>query len=247
MDADSLAARARSFDGVAAEYERSRPGYPEAAVEWIVPAGARDALDLGAGTGKLTEPLLARGLRVAAVEPLAAMRAVIEDRLPAATALAGSAEEIPLPDASVDLVTVAQAWHWLDAERASAEIARVLRPGGRLALVWNRRDERVGWVAALSEAMESGENEMIRMEEVAIGPPFGPLETLEREWGFELDLERLLELVRSRSYVITAPPGKRAEILDRVRDLVATDPALAGRERFELPYRTFAFRAHLPG
>jgi ubiquinone/menaquinone biosynthesis C-methylase UbiE len=235
--------RAKSFGSVAAEYERSRPMYPDEAVDWLVPEGAQKALDLGAGTGKLTRSLVVRGLETVAVEPLEEMRETLRAALPGVRALDGTAEAIPMEDASVDLVTVAQAWHWIDAERALPEIARVLRPNGALVLVWNRRDERVPWVAELSRVMESGENEMIRMEDVRIGPPFGAMETFVHVWSREMDLELLQELVSSRSYVITASEEKREAIRERVRHLVETDPALTRRKKFDLPYRTFCFRA----
>ena len=155
------AARARSF-GVAADvYERARPLYPDEAIEWILPEGARTVLDLGAGTGKLTRALAARGLEVVAVEPLAEMRTNLAWAAPEARILDGTAEAIPLEDDSVDLITVAQAWHWVDPARATAEAARVLRPGGTLALIWNRRDERVDWVARLGQVMGAGDAELI--------------------------------------------------------------------------------------
>ena len=106
-------------------------------------------LDLGAGTGKLTTRLVERGLDVVAVDPIPEMLEVLSNSLPDTPALLGTAEEIPLPDDSVDAVLVAQAWHWFDPERAVKEVARVLRPGGRLGLVWNTRDERLGWVKDL--------------------------------------------------------------------------------------------------
>ena len=149
------AARARSFAAAADAYERARPGYPDAAIDWLVPEGARTVLDLGAGTGKLTRSLAARALDVIAVEPLAEMRANLACGAARVRALEGTAEEIPLEDDSVDAITVAQAWHWVDPERATAEAARVLRPGGTLGLIWNRRDERIDWVARIGEVMGS--------------------------------------------------------------------------------------------
>jgi len=238
------AVRARSFGAAAEIYERSRPGYPDAAVDWLVPEGAGTVLDLGAGTGKLTRSLAALGLDVVAVEPLPEMRESLAVALPEVRALAGTAEEIPLPDASVDAITVAQAWHWVDPERAKAEAARVLRPGGTLGLIWNRRDERVDWVAQLSEVMGSAEAEIMDMGAVEIGPPFGPTESFVIEWDRPMDVDLLVEMAASRSYVITATPRRRREILDGVRRVVEADPHL-GTE-FDFPYRTYCFRAALP-
>ena len=141
--------RSLSFGAEAAAYERGRPSYPPEAIDWLLPSDSRDVLDLGAGTGKLTTRLVERGLDVIAVDPIAEMLEVLSNSLPETPALLGTAEEIPLPDDSVDAVLVAQAWHWFDPERAVKEVARVLRPGGRVGLVWNTRDERLGWVKDL--------------------------------------------------------------------------------------------------
>jgi SAM-dependent methyltransferase len=238
------ATRARSFGVAADAYERARPGYPDAAIDRLVPEGARTVLDLGAGTGKLTRSLAARGLEVVAVEPLAEMREQLEAALPEVRAVEGTAEAIPLEDSSVDAITVAQAWHWVDPERATAEAARVLRPGGTLGLIWNRRDERIDWVARIGEVMGSQGAEVIDMDEVEIGAPFGPTERFVTDWQRPMDVDLLVEMAASRSYVITASPRRRAEILDGIRVLVEEDPHL-GTE-FDFPYRTYCFRAALP-
>jgi SAM-dependent methyltransferase len=238
------AQRARSFGAAADIYERSRPGYPDAAVDWLVPEGARTVLDLGAGTGKLTRSLAARGLDVVAVEPIAEMRANLAAALPEVRALEGTAEEIPLADDSVDAITVAQAWHWVDPGRATAEAARVLRPGGTLGLIWNRRDERVDWVERLGQVMGSSGAELIEMEGIEIGPPFGPTETFVTDWERPMDVDLLVEMAASRSYVITATTRRRKEILDGVRRVIESDPHL-GTE-FDFPYRTHCFRATSP-
>jgi SAM-dependent methyltransferase len=238
------AARARSF-GVAADvYERARPLYPDVAIDWLLPAGAHTVLDLGAGTGKLTRALAARDLETIAVEPLAEMRTNLAWAVPDARILDGTAEAIPLDDDSVDLITVAQAWHWVDPERATAEAARVLRPGGTLALAWNKRDERVDWVARLGKVMGSGDGELIDMEAVEIGPPFGPTETFVTDWTRPMDVDLLVEMAASRSYIITATPRRRKEILDGIRVLVEEEAHL-GHE-FDFPYRTYCFKAKLP-
>ena len=238
------ATRARSFGAAADAYERARPGYPDAAVEWLVPEGARTVLDLGAGTGKLTRSLAARGVEVVAVEPLAEMREQLGAALPEVRAVEGTAEAIPLEDDSVDAITVAQAWHWVDPERATAEAARVLRPGGTLGLIWNRRDERIDWVRRIGEVMGSQGAEVIDMDEVEVGAPFGPTERFVTDWERPMDVDLLVEMAASRSYVITATPKRRGEILDGIRVLVESDPHL-GTE-FDFPYRTYCFRATHP-
>jgi SAM-dependent methyltransferase len=237
------AVRARSFGAAADIYERARPGYPEAAVHWLLPEGARTVIDLGAGTGKLTRSLAAKGLEVVAVEPLAEMRANLASALPDVRVLDGTAEAIPLPDASVDAITVAQAWHWVDPERATAEAVRVLRPGGTLGLIWNRRDERVDWVRRLSAVLGSAEAEVMDMDAVEIGPPFGPTETFATEWARPMDVDLLVEMAASRSYVITATPRRRREILDGVRALMEKE--LGDDTEFDFPYVTYAFKASL--
>ena len=237
------AVRARSFGAAADAYERARPTYPDEAVDWLLPSGAHTVLDLGAGTGKLTRAQVARGLDVIAVEPIDEMRATLEATLPEVRALKGTAEEIPLPDQSVDIITVAQAWHWVDVERGTAEAARVLRPSGTLGLIWNRRDERIPWVQRLSQVMGSGEAEIIELEGITIAPPFGPTETMATDWSRPMTTDLLVEMAASRSYIITATPRRRREILDGVAELVEAEPSLSGD--FEFPYRTYCFKASL--
>ncbi|GAB2581560.1 hypothetical protein GCM10027168_12860 [Streptomyces capparidis] len=145
--------QAASFGAAAAAYERGRPPYPPEAVAWLVPEDARRVVDLGAGTGKLTRALRAPGREVVAVEPSPGMREQFSRVLPDVPVLAGAGESVPLPDSSVDALVCAQAWHWVDPERAIPEAARVLRPGGRLGLVWNTRDVSVPWVAELDRVL----------------------------------------------------------------------------------------------
>ncbi len=243
MSEQQAAQRARSFGAAASEYERARPTYPDAAVDWLIPAGVHTVLDLGAGTGKFTRALVSRDLDVVAVEPLDEMREILQQQLPEVHALAGTAESIPLEDASVDAVTAAQAWHWVDAPRALPEVARVLRPGGVLCLIWNRRDDSVGWMRRLSDAMGSSDADLIDMDRVAIGAPFGPTETFDVPWQRPMDLELLLEMVRSRSYFITAEAARKERYLADVRALVESEPELSGGRSFQMPYRTYCFRA----
>lgn len=237
--------------GTAAEaYERARPPYPEAAVVWLLGARLRRVLDLGAGTGKLTRQLVRHGAHVVAVEPSAGMREVFTRTVAGVPVLAGCAEEIPLPDDSVDVVLVAQAWHWVDVSRAVPEVARVLTRGGRLGLLWNIRDEREDWVARLRGILAPyGDyaDPRVQAEFSAphVGRPFGPVERLEIEWRHALDGPALLDLVASRSYIIELEPDVRTDVLAQVQGLLDTHPDLVGRDRFVLPYITYCYRASL--
>ncbi len=232
-----------SFGVEAAAYERGRPSYPPEAIDWLLQEGARDVLDLGAGTGKLTIRLVERGLDVIAVDPIPEMLDVLTRSLPETPALLGSAEDIPLPDDSVDSVLVAQAWHWFDPERAIKEVARVLRPGGRLGLVWNTRDERLGWVKDLGRIVGQEEDPFSRR--VTLPAPFAGVERQQFEWTSYLTPRALIDLVASRSYCITSPAEVRSKTLERVRELLATHPALANATGLALPYVTVGVRATL--
>jgi SAM-dependent methyltransferase len=249
-DSASFDAHATSFEGAAASYERGRPPYPPQALDWLLPPGAHRVLDLGAGTGKLTRQLVSQGLDVVAVEPLEGMRQQLSQVLPGVPALDGSAEHIPLPDGAVDAVLVAQAWHWVDPERAAPEVARVLAPGGTLGLVWNERDEEVSWTAELGHIVEEQgrklEADLMRAEnnstDPRVGPPFGPLELHQVRWVHDTSVPEVVDMIASRSYVILLPPDQREALLARVRELLTTDPALAGQARIPLPYVTWCWR-----
>jgi SAM-dependent methyltransferase len=243
---DTRRAQATSFGAVAALYDRSRPPYPAEAVSWLLPPGAARVADVGAGTGKLTRELLARGLEVIAVEPSAGMREQLRRAVPGAVVVGGTGEELPLADRSVDAVLYAQAWHWADPARAIPEAARVLVPGGRLGLLWNLRDERDDVVARLSAIMQSWESQDSSGHAPAVGGPFGPAERLDVEWVYRLPREAVVEYVASRSYIITKPEPQRAAVLDAVRQLLATHPALAGATEVSLPQVTRCTRAALP-
>ncbi|GJF08581.1 SAM-dependent methyltransferase [Mycolicibacterium cyprinidarum] len=234
--------RSLSFGAEAAAYERGRPSYPPEAIDWLLPAGVRDVLDLGAGTGKLTTRLVERGLEVIAVDPIAEMLELLSTSLPGTPALLGTAEEIPLPDDSVDAVLVAQAWHWFDPQRAIQEVSRVLRPGGRLGLVWNTRDERMGWVKDLGQIIGHDDAHGHTAE---LPTPFTDIERHQVEWTSYLTPQALIDLVASRSYCITSPERVRVRTLDRVRELLAEHPALANVSGLALPYITVCIRATL--
>ena len=251
MPDDYRREHAVSFARAAGAYERGRPPYPAAAIDWLLPEGARRVLDLGAGTGKLTRQLAERGLDVTAVEPSEGMREQLRRAAPGVRALAGSGERIPLPDGSMDAVLVAQAWHWVDPAQAVPEVARVLADGGWLGLLWNVRDEREDWVARLGEITRRregphGSSRRIS-ESPAVGPPFGPVERRDVTWVHHLTPDALMDLIASRSYVITLPAGERAEMFAEVEDLLRSHPALAGAREIALPYVTRCSRAQLGG
>ena len=226
-------AAAVGFARCAAAYERGRPGYPDEAVDRLAAAlPGRQVVDLAAGTGKLTRALVARGLDVIAVEPVAEMRAEIA---PPARSLGGTAEAIPLPDDSADAVTVAQAFHWFDGGRALREIHRLLRPGGVLALIWNRRDMRDALqqrITALLEPHRRGvpaHRDGTWRDAFAAGALFGPLR--EETFASEpiLDADGLADRFGSISFVAALGDGERAALLEEIR-------ALAGDGTVVLPY-----------
>jgi SAM-dependent methyltransferase len=244
----------RSFDQAVDLYERGRPAYPDAAVRWMVPAGARDVLDLAAGTGKLTRVALAAGYTLTAVEPLDGMRAELTRQLPAVRVLGGTAEQIPVPDASADAILVGQAWHWFDEARAVPEITRVLRPGGGLGLVWNDMDSSVPWVARVRELIKleafaryanpAGRHTENRLTWApALGPDFGNPEWESFSHVHRMDLPTLLDSLASRSYLITMTPADRAALLGEVADMLRTHPETAELEWYDLPYRASCMRA----
>ena len=245
-DAELRSAQANSFGAVASTYERARPTYPDDAVDWLLPAGRPRVVDLGAGTGKLTRLIAARGIEVTAVEPSAGMLERLRHALPGVAALQGSAEQLPIKDNSVDAVLVGQAWHWVDVPRASAEVARVLKPGGRLGLVWNHRDDRVDWVRELTEITSRGvDHNDMDPSNPPFGDEFGQIEYFVTEWRAPMTPAGLQELIASRSYFIVASEDERAEMTAAIEDLLEHHPQLAGRDRFELPYLTYASRAHV--
>lgn len=247
MDSSEREARRGSFGAAADIYERGRPSYPADAVEWLVPAAARKVVDLGAGTGKLTRLIHERGWDVVAVEPSEGMREQFARAVPGVPALAGSGEDIPLEDGSVDAVVVAQAWHWVDPELAVPEVGRVLTPGGQLGLVWNLRDEREDWVAELNRIVRYYGTPLDGQNGVeAIAAPFGPIERHTVEWQYHLNRSELVDLLTSRSYVIRLSDADRSVLLADIDTLLDTHPAVAGATEIVLPYVTECFRTRLP-
>ncbi|GAA1763968.1 class I SAM-dependent methyltransferase [Agromyces humatus] len=238
---------ARSFGAAASVYHRSRPGYPTAAIEWLIGDAIR-VLDLGAGTGKLTEALVELDRDVTAVDPVEEMLDELEIAVPGVPRILGTAEDIPLEDRSVDAVVAGQAWHWFIPARAVPEIARVLRPGGVLGLVWNSRDIRSDWLRQAGEIMDERHDASATFETyVKVGPPFGAIEEHTVEWVERMSRQRFLDLVRSRSYFITSTEAEQHAMLAALETLLETHPDLAGADELEVPYLTHCYRTRLLG
>jgi len=234
------AERASSFARVAQEYERGRPGYAPQAIAWLLGEEPLDVLDVGAGTGKLTQALVDAGHRVIAVEPLPQMRSILCSRLPGVHALEGTAEALPVADASVDAVTVGAAFHWFDQRAALAEIARVLRAPGVLGLLGNRFDTTPAWVARVREILGPP-----AIERPGHWPSMQTLaemfaEVEDREFAHEqrIDAAGLRDLARSRSSLAVMPEDARAAVLASLDRLWQREDGLRGRTHVTLPWRT---------
>ena len=247
-----------SFGAAAAAYAEHRPGYAEAAVRWALsPVGAREplrVLDLAAGTGKLTATLVRLGAQVTAVEPDPEMLAEFRREHGSVRSLPGTAEDIPLPGASVDAVLVGQAMHWFDLDRAVPEIARVLTPGGVLAALWNVDDDRIGWVETLAQISRGKANVTllrwresagrVRQERLAATGSglFQAPETAEFEHGQGRTAESLLATIATHSNLLVMTEPDRARLVAQVRDFLHACPETATGE-FVLPMVTAVLRA----
>ncbi|WP_066741336.1 class I SAM-dependent methyltransferase [Cupriavidus sp. D384] len=244
-------AAAQGFSTQADTYARGRPDYPAELGTWLrdTPglAPGKTVVDLGAGTGKFTRLLLPTGASVIAVEPVDAMRAQLSARLPEVRAVQGSAESMPLPDASVDAVVCAQAFHWFANPAAMREIARVLKPGGRLGLIWNVRDESVGWVARLTEIMTPYEGDAPRFykgdwKKVFPADGFGPLGLARFPYTHTGAPEQVIvDRVMSVSFIASLPQSEQDAVRARLHAVIDADPALRGHGEVSFPYSTEAY------
>ncbi|MCC2030653.1 class I SAM-dependent methyltransferase [Microbacterium allomyrinae] len=239
-----------SFGAAAGAYESGRPDYPREAVDWMLAPVQHDGralrvADVGAGTGKLTRTIVETGAEVVAIDPDPGMLAALREHVHGVPTFVGTAERMPLPDASVDAVLLGQAWHWVDPVAGSLEIGRAVRSGGVLGLVWNIRDDSVPWIAQLTEAMHGSHAEqMLSGDGVRVAPPIGQLEDRTWSWSRTLGRRALLDMVASRSYVITASEVDRARILSAVDALFDQNRRVddTGAEVVDVPYRTTAYR-----
>jgi SAM-dependent methyltransferase len=249
--------RAKVFGTVADEYGRLRPAPCEKAVDWLVPPGCGRVLDLAAGAGTLTALLAERVPEVTAVEPDDRMRAVLSARCPGVGALDGTAEALPLPDGGLDAVVVASAWHWFDAARAVPEIARVLRPGGRLSVVWNSLDRTVPWVAQwqsrLRQDTAAAENDhaqrladrgsRLRGDLSGPGSPFGAIEEQVFTCTRRTTTGDTSALLGTYSRTIMLPDSERRQLLARAEEALREQLGLVGDAEVELPFRSLCWRA----
>ena len=239
--------RATSFGAAAGDYEASRPDYPFEAVAWMLenlPIGSSRVADVGAGTGKLTRVLAdAPGSEVIAIDPDAAMLAKLRESVPGVPTFLGTAEKLSLPDASLDAVVLGQAWHWVDPVAASAEIGRVVRPGGTLGLIWNLRDDSVEWVMRLTEIMRTSPAAgMFEGDGPTVAGPFAELEENDWQWVRPMTRAQLHRMADSRSFFITASDVVRRSIHDDM-DALFDELGVHGDATVDLPYVTRAFRA----
>jgi len=233
---------ARSFGSVADVYERGRPSFPREAAEWLAGKQPVTILELGAGTGKLTEQLVALGHDVHATDPDDAMLAVLRQRLPDTRTSVAGAEDLPVPDRSVDVVLAAQCFHWFDADLALPEIARVLKPGGHVGLVWNARDERIPWARKLGRII--GDQEQIGdhlVEPLVLSELFGFVEDATFKIWQDVNRRTIQDLALSRSNISTLDDEARAAKLAEV--LAFYDDYGRGMDGMSLPYDTLCFKA----
>jgi SAM-dependent methyltransferase len=227
--------QARSFGTAADRYDRYRPTYAADAVRWALGGDPRRVADLGAGTGILSRLVRELGHDVVAIEPDDQMRARLLRVSPGVAAMEGTAEEIPLPDASVDAVVAGQAYHWFDPERAHPEIARVLRPGGVFAAFWNDADLSAAWTVRMAEIID-GSSAARGRPRLELGDRFGPVTGAEFRHEMWLTADELVAMATTRSPYLVGPPEQRRRLVEEIRQLVASDPALVGR--FAMPHLT---------
>lgn len=254
--------RAGSFGGVAALYERYRPGPSPAAVEWILPADVGTVVDLGAGTGALSRLLLDRARDVIAVEPDDRMRSILTEQVPGVRALEGRGESMPLPDRSVDAVVASSSWHWMDPVATLHEVGRILVPGGTLGAVWSGPDPEGPFLVqaqALLATQTPAEGAAgTEFADVILGDTRRPLPTLEIpddvpfdqpdhevfKWDVALNADELIGLLGTLSSIITLPEERRQRVFDEARRLLRELLGVEGDVTVDVAFRADAWRSH---
>lgn len=236
------------FDRAGDSYERGRPEYPSDAIDFLVRHlqinHSSIVLDLGAGTGKFTKLLKPSGATLFAVEPVEGMRRKFQSLLPEVQILNGSAEKIPMPDNSVDVVIVAQAFHWFNGPTALQEIYRVLKSKGKIGLIWNARDESVDWVAALTKIIDPYEGGAPRYKTMNWKKAFdettsfSKLQLQQFSYVQVGTIETIVDRIGSISFISALPEAQRIDVLNQVRQLVETHPETKSQPQIRLPYRT---------
>lgn len=246
----SQAERATSFGAIAAEYDRLRPSPAPEAVRWLLPERHDVTIDVAAGTGLLSRVLAAQVRSVVAVELDHRMAAVLRQRSPGVQVVQGRGEALPLAGASADAVLISSAWHWLDLPRAVPEIARVLRPGGRLCVLRTSVDPATPWLRELRSASE-GEAREGGAREGEARPPrqrglpetglFGEVVTGSFEFTRAMSVDDFTDMLATYSAVITASAGERSARLARVR--AGLGRLFPGASHIDVPMRTGCWRA----
>lgn len=271
LPAKVKAERSRSFGAVASDYERYRPTPPSAVVDWLLPEHRGRVVDLGAGTGRLTQLLLDRADEVVAVDPDERMRAVLEREVPGARAVDGRGESIPLSDGSVDAVLAATSWHWMDPIATLSEVARVLVPGGVLGVMWNGADAMgsavskarsvhsrrqrparparpgVGAAPAPTGLSRRMMDEVLRPEPALEIPPGYPFEPPEHEvfrWQVALDADELVGLLGTSSWALTLPDDERANLFAETRSFLAEVMGIQAKAKADVPFVSNVWRSH---
>lgn len=246
-----------SFGGIAAHYERYRPGPAIEAIDWYLPHQVARVVDLGAGTGALSRLLAGRAVEVVAVEPDDQMRGVLAAEVPDVTVLAGTGEALPLDDASADAIIASTSWHWMDPDRALNEAARVLVPGGCLGALWTGPDpdgpfltqaraltmgtggSSSGELSGLVDgAVERSQDTLV----IPDGTPFDPPEQATFTWDIALDADELIGLLGTFSWIITLPDDRQAALFGEARELLIAF-GIEGSVTVDVAWRTEAWRA----
>lgn len=261
---EDLAARARSFGAIAEDYERWRPGMDPAVADWFVPERVGRVVDVGAGTGKLSRLLVGRAADVVCVEPDERMRAVLARQVPEATVRDGAGEHIPLEDASADAVLVSSAWHWMDHAATTAEVARVLRPGGTLGVVWSGIDWTDEWfqqvrarveadaAAAPSSVMaalvdRAAMDDSTHALELPRDAPFSEPEQHSVRWTLPMTADDLVGMLGTVSGILVLPDDRRRAVISEVRDALGRYGDIEGDATIAAPFRAQCWRTRRSG